>query len=1078
MAASILWLIADWARAIAALPVEGELPSRAVLVPRERIAHGLRRELARIDRADALTGTLFANPLTLACDVLVNAGVRFDLGEGALRRVRLLRLFETDLPLKYFDREQLRSAPGWDEAFARTLADLEGAGIRPDGLPQVEGPWSDVATIWTALDQSAGESWSSQRVLLKAAEVLEGSPETWTIDGPTLSAVTGQESTALARFVCAIPRVQIALVGVRPVRSRHLERVKALFGAEHSHSLASSLPPQANGSERDLLSRFLFATPEELARPGRERSAGPDGSVRLETHAGVDAELEATADWVGRQVLAGTPLEEIAVLIADGEARVDLTVQRLARLPWADGTLPVHVPGGLPADTHGAGARALATVRALAGHLPIAALAELVPTIRLQWPDSTEGEDERPNHLFRGRAVEIVSGLGTAGGNAELPAGALEWYPRLKARVTELEADPKAAQSSAKPSHDARLLRDLNALAPGIEALVRVAEHIVADRPLGEVWGALRTFLADWMLDPSPGPEFASLLGGAIEPLCASSGCEVRGDEALRAIEEAVHGLRAPQGRYGTPAVFVGTLAAAAGLSFQAVRIIGLSEGTVPPSHREDPVLPDRLRSLLPLLPRTEDRILERLHLFHRAVRGASREVVLSAPLVDFAGTERQPSSVFIEAAAAIARPRPGGGTASAVPHLGDLERDAFGPARADAAAFRSMRPLSQAAWVDHAARGRGLPCSWQSQSCLDLCRMRDCRDGEAMLGLAPGGMFPEVPGMSAEIPISATALVTLLDCPHRFLLQRVFGWDEPAATPELRQIDALSYGSLLHLVAERFARSHGAAFVAHGSRLEQWRKVGDSLCEESFAEFLRQYPLAGESVRHQELTRLKKDFRNFLEYDWKHSKGAQTCRFVDAERRFGFDEPLRLSVDGPSLYVRGSIDRIDRSGRSTVVRDLKTGRSHPRTGDEIGPTPARDVQIALYGLVAEQLAREWKTTEEIEAAYVYVSGRGDEERAFRDDYGALKDAARSWLTVAHDLLRSRLFPRTPDCDDCGFCPFAPLCSSHQLAATEGALEDAVGMSPLRKFLALKRPEPSEDALDEEDCDDSVEDAS
>jgi RecB family exonuclease len=205
--------------------------------------------------------------------------------------------------------------------------------------------------------------------------------------------------------------------------------------------------------------------------------------------------------------------------------------------------------------------------------------------------------------------------------------------------------------------------------------------------------------------------------------------------------------------------------------------------------------------------------------------------------------------------------------------------------------------------------------------------------------------------------------------------------------------------------------------------------------------------------------------------------------RFVDAERQFGFDEPLRLLVDGPSvsLFVRGSIDRIDRSGRSTVVRDLKTGRSHPRIGDESGPTPERDVQIALYGLVAEQLSRDWKTSQEIEAAYVYVSGRGDEERAFREDYRELKDAARSWLTVAHDLLRSRLFPRTPDGDDCEFCAFSPLCGRHLLEATGLQLEHALEESPLRRFLALKRQEPIEaegEDLDEEDGDDAAKDAS
>src|SRR5262245_38498157 len=52
----VFWNTRDWARAIAEMPAEGPLPARTVLVPRERVAHALRRELIRIGQADVLNG--------------------------------------------------------------------------------------------------------------------------------------------------------------------------------------------------------------------------------------------------------------------------------------------------------------------------------------------------------------------------------------------------------------------------------------------------------------------------------------------------------------------------------------------------------------------------------------------------------------------------------------------------------------------------------------------------------------------------------------------------------------------------------------------------------------------------------------------------------------------------------------------------------------------------------------------------------------------------------------------------------------------------------------------------------------
>src|SRR5204862_5791779 len=86
-----------------------------------------------------------------------------------------------------------------------------------------------------------------------------------------------------------------------------------------------------------------------------------------------------------------------------------------------------------------------------------------------------------------------------------------------------------------------------------------------------------------------------ALSRAAADPMCGS----LAGEEALRLIEDVLGAIRLGQGRFGDPAVYVGTVRDAADLPFQAVRVIGLAEGHLPSLPREDPVVPDVLRAKL-----------------------------------------------------------------------------------------------------------------------------------------------------------------------------------------------------------------------------------------------------------------------------------------------------------------------------------------------------------------------------------------------------------------------------------------------------------------------------------------------
>ncbi|MGH8695314.1 MAG: PD-(D/E)XK nuclease family protein [Burkholderiales bacterium] len=1027
-----------------------------------------------------------------AVAILDAAGVPFKPGEEALRPARLLVLFRSDLRLRHLSLDLLRTRPGWDEAFAHTIADLEHAGLRPEDLDGHAGRMSpeegarlrDVAVIWQAVDRSADRSWTGARIYLEAARLLERRPELWPFPGATLATVSGHTGGAEARFVRAIPDVTLALLAGRPLRPHFVGRMRALLGDAAAEALVAANAPRRSASERDILASYLFEPPAVLADPTRPRSAGPDGTVDLEEHAGVEAEVEAASDWVARQIVDGVPLEDIAVLVPALEPLAGLVAERLARLPWlapddtgtngtsTNGHLPVHVAGGLPLTNTAAGARALAVVRALRTYLAGDALAEVLPALRTTSPDG--------RHLAHGAAMDLVWSLGTAGGNPARPQGALEWAIRATDREPELEAqfaqareaagDPEQAGLARRARDLERLLRDLRAIRPALLALVDVARLAIGGASLAVLWPALRDFLAQWLLQPGEGARVHALLDERLADVVADGACGgLTGDDALRALEEVARSMRLPVGRFGEPAVYVGSLDGAGGLRFRAVRVIGLAEGHLPAVPRENPVIPDVVRARLGVPadggtvtpPTAADRALEALHALDRVVRDAEFRVALSAPHLDVERSLREPSSVILEAAAALGRPNAATGERGPViPDAVALRRDAFLPARRAAREFRRLTPIGESAWQDGVAtRGLGLPAPWRSSPALDLervTRLRGPSDAGPLDGILGAGVAAiAVPGLDPEWPISPSALQTLLQCPYLFLLGNVLGFEEPASAPSQREIGQPAYGGLVHRVAEEFYRVHGERFCARDDTLDAWRARADETIERVFDEFLRAYPLVGNAVRDQQRERLRHDVHELLEYDWS---GGAPRRFVAVERAFGRPAPVALPGGRRVLHVRGQIDRLDVEAGAALVRDLKTGRPHPRTGKEREPNPVLDVQIAVYGLVARQLATAWHIPARIAAAYAYV-GRGADERSWRKDFDqVLEPAAREWLDIAADLLTERSFPRTPDAADCTYCRFRPVCGDDVYERAARVLGSATGA--LARFRALKGAPP------------------
>jgi ATP-dependent helicase/DNAse subunit B len=293
------------------------------------------------------------------------------------------------------------------------------------------------------------------------------------------------------------------------------------------------------------------------------------------------------------------------------------------------------------------------------------------------------------------------------------------------------------------------------------------------------------------------------------------------------------------------------------------------------------------------------------------------------------------------------------------------------------------------------------------------------------------------VPGLDAARPTSVARLRDLLGCPHRFLLAHVLGFRprEPGADPH--RIDPRSYGVLVHRIAEQFARDHGGEFGARRADLDRWLALADALAGRAFDELVARYPLAGREVIDAERRRVRRDVRRWIEHDWADGDPRE---FIAAERSFGAaDEPLALPTAHGPLFVAGRIDRLDREGDVALVRDLKTGRP-PREADRGDPDVARDLQLAVYVLVAEQLAPAWAIPADVAAAYVYLDRFAPRtERAFRADRDALRASGRRWLDLALGLVLDGAYAQTPVAADCQRCPFARVCGDQPRDDLRGA---------------------------------------
>ena len=518
-------------------------------------------------------------------------------------------------------------------------------------------------------------------------------------------------------------------------------------------------------------------------------------------------------------------------------------------------------------------------------------------------------------------------------------------------------------------------------------------------------------------------------------------------------VEEALH---APVGQLGPTGqgVFVSSFAAAAGMSFDAVWMVGMIEGAVPPAVRPDPLIPESGWRDAGGQSRAARRMTSERHEYLSALDSAPRRT-LSYPVADGASQRKAyPSRWFLEQARELegqpvrTADLPG---LQGRPWLTITEsgEHALTGAHVSALADRHDYQLHRLlAWRQAGERVSRHPLVGEGNSARAIRAglSRNLRrftefDGN-LSSLAETGKFQL--GL-AQPAVSATRLESWARCPFSYYLSHVLRLSALETPEETTTISALDRGDLVHKILEKFIETAIAAGELPPAN-EQWSTQARArlfaMAETAFS-VAEERGVTGKYLLWQLAKQeIQDDLESFLEQDLLLRSIQDTGR-VEVEVEFGLSDANPTVLD-PATQVRfrGKIDRVDVSsdGKSVLVLDYKTGSPGPYAELEKDIIDAgRRLQLGVYSLAAQQLV---PGATSIQAAYWFATNRGGFQFApaayFHISDNESGDRFRQAVSTIVGGIQRGLFPANPGPQDrgssknCQYCDFDSLCPARR----------------------------------------------
>lgn len=656
---------------------------------------------------------------------------------------------------------------------------------------------------------------------------------------------------------------------------------------------------------------------------------------------------------------------------------------------------------------------------------------------------------------------------------AGIVRGIGQWRDRLEkyaARWEESISDPAVAEEMSEGR-----LRGIRAQAESARELLAFIERlyeVIQPPDSGASWAGFSAWARQLVDDyvsrgaDTPDHEIDALerIQDILSELTAAS--SVAPEPTFQMFREDLYeALQTSAGRLGEmgKGVFVAPFRVASGMTFDAVYMVGMIEGAVPPALWDDPLLPESAKhraggSAAGFEMQDDTRARERLEYLY-ALRSAP-DRTLSLSLADpSAGREQHASRWLLEQATALNGTRV---TASELQRMGDSDWLTVIPSAESALLDGVATEASDVLDYDlrHLVRWK-MAGQYVSRHpfaagatlgrALELGRARNSRDFTEWDGngssIANESRYTDY---TLNRALSPTRLERWAACPFSYFLGNVLRIGSIETPEDVFSISALERGSLIHNILDEFmGRVAGSGTMPEPE--EAWsldhRATLVSVAHEHFAK-AESDGVTGRPVMWElERAQIMADLDTFLERD-----DAHRARFgvVPSAFEVGFglrDSPWQEAVwsldGGEQVRFRGIIDRVDTSpdGRTALVIDYKTGSSRPYNGLENDPTDrGKRLQLGVYALAAQG---GLENVESVSSAYWFVTTRGAFALAPKEPVQGGSDEVRGRLgEVVSSIvsgIRSGVFPANPGersaffgFENCGFCDFDSLCPSRR----------------------------------------------
>jgi len=461
------------------------------------------------------------------------------------------------------------------------------------------------------------------------------------------------------------------------------------------------------------------------------------------------------------------------------------------------------------------------------------------------------------------------------------------------------------------------------------------------------------------------------------------------------------------------PAILTLRVLEARGLRFQAVAVLGLSEGLFPEVEREDPFLDENIRQALGLEPRLGR---EQGGLFYQAVTRTDQYLLLTRPYLAEDG-EYWEASPFWKSVESLLQEKP-------VTIRPDSPRSLPEAASAEELLF----------W---AVRRESLPERYTTDLMTRWEQLRHARDiVGARLARDPSGVFEgEILELTDQLRgrygpehiWSPSRLERYGTCPYMFYAASALNL-EPREPPQ-PGFDAAQLGSMLHAILEQAYRQAEDLYDPE-SVVISLRKVAKA----EFGTAPERYgfrPTALWEIEQEQFTEALVETvheLSALEVGWTPAafEGAFGIGDIPALEIIARDEKVRL---------RGFIDRVDRNEQGELrIVDYKTGSSHLAQSDLIN---GRRLQLPLYALGAQHVLGLGDPVEGIYWAILAARAGSlrlsrfryeDQEAEYHGPQGAI-DVAKAHVARIVSGVRAGEFPPVPPNDGCpAYCPAATWC--------------------------------------------------